>query len=309
MQARLVSVIMISYNSSKFIREAIESVISQTYTHFELIIVDDNSKDNTWEIVQSYEDKRIRKYRNEINLGEYPNRNKAIEYATGEYLIFIDADDIIYSHGLEFMMRFANSFPECGMIISRPWDERIILPLKISSEELYCFEYLDRGAIGINFTKVLFKTQAMKCGRLFPQRVKLGDLYIQYEIALRFPSLIIPDASTWWRRTRGQASEKLLKQYALYLKHELWIKLEKLEDPLCPLSQDLKDVAYTNLYGNYMRFLIRQLLKLKISTVIALYKQYPVPRSYFLSFMIKPKRQFYSRYSGNNPLQSKWNAR
>src|SRR5688500_10757789 len=94
----LVSVLMVSYNSSEFIREAIDSVLLQRYKHFELIICDDNSKDDSWNIISSYEDPRIRKFRNENNLGEYENRNSAIRRAQGEYLIFIDADDIIYPH-------------------------------------------------------------------------------------------------------------------------------------------------------------------------------------------------------------------
>ncbi len=150
---------MISYNSSLFIREAINNVLSQTYQNFELVICDDQSTDHTWSIINEYRDERIVKIKNEKNLGEYPNRNKAIRLARGEYLIFIDADDVIYPHGLEFMVRYAVQFPTCSMIISRPWDERIIYPLKLTPRQFYCFEYLDTGAIGINFTKVFFKTR------------------------------------------------------------------------------------------------------------------------------------------------------
>ena len=120
MNRPLISVLMVAYNSSKFIREAIESVLRQTYSNFELVIVDDHSSDNTWEIITSYNDARIRKYRNDSNLGEYPNRYKAISLAVGEYLIFIDGDDVVYPHGLQFMMHYAQEFQDCAMIISRP---------------------------------------------------------------------------------------------------------------------------------------------------------------------------------------------
>ncbi|MBN2662839.1 MAG: glycosyltransferase family 2 protein, partial [Bacteroidales bacterium] len=93
-----VSVLMTAYNREKYIAEAIESVIASTYQNWELIIVDDGSKDKTVEIAKQYEakDPRIKVYINEKNLGDYPNRNKAASYAKGKYLKFVDADDLIY---------------------------------------------------------------------------------------------------------------------------------------------------------------------------------------------------------------------
>ena len=74
----LVSVLMTSFNREKYIAEAIESVLASTYKDFELIIVDDCSKDNTVGIAKKYEelDSRVKVYINEVNLGDYPNRNK-----------------------------------------------------------------------------------------------------------------------------------------------------------------------------------------------------------------------------------------
>ena len=299
----LVSVLMVSYNSAEFIREAIDSVLLQTYKHFELIISDDNSFDDTWNIVSSYSDTRIRKYRNVTNLGEYANRNEAIALAQGEYLIFIDADDIVYTHGLEFMMRYALAFRDCAMVISRHWDERIIFPKKISSHDFYCFEYLDTGISGANFTKVLFRTDVLRGGEPFPKHVKFGDCLIQYEVALRHSSLLIPDASTWWRRRSGQASEKLINDFSVYLLHELWIKIDKLHDPECPLNDQQKDLAFLNLYGNYARFLLRRLLKLKFKSVARLLRRYPVPGKYWRSIWTRQKRNYFSRFSGDFPMK------
>ena len=303
MNRPLISVLMVAYNSSKFIREAIESVLRQTYSNFELVIVDDHSSDNTWEIITSYNDARIRKYRNDSNLGEYPNRYKAISLAVGEYLIFIDGDDVVYPHGLQFMMHYAQEFQDCAMIISRPWDERIVFPLRVSPHQLYCFEYLDRGAIGINFTKVLFKTDVIKGLPVFPNGIRLGDEYIQYAIGMNHPSVLIPDASTWWRRTSGQASEKLVKDHVEYLKHGFWIKLEMLSHAGCPLNESERKTAFVNLYGGYLRFLLKQLFKLRLSDLFGLLSQYPVPARYLKALFIKQRRTYFSQYSGNRPLR------
>jgi glycosyltransferase involved in cell wall biosynthesis len=298
----LVSVLMVSYNSSEFISEAIESVLAQSYTNFELVICDDNSPDNSWEIISQYTDSRIVRARNENNLGEYQNRNKAMSLARGEYLIFIDADDILYKHGLEFMMRYAVAFPEAAMVISRPWDERILLPVTISSRDFYRFEYLDSGISGINFTKLLFKSAVAKQFP-FPKKVKLGDLWIQYQVAAKFDSLIIPDASTWWRRRSGQASEKLLNDLFVNMMHELWIRIDALHSKDCPLSDAEKEIAFLNVYGNYFRFAIKEMMRLRFGNGIKLLKAYPIPSEYWRALFKKQQRGFFNTYNGNKPLK------
>lgn len=94
----MVSIIMTCYNREKYIGEAIESVLQNGYNDFELIIVDDGSTDDSIAIVSSYlgKDRRIRFYKNENNLGDYPNRNKASRYATGKYLVNVDSDDTMF---------------------------------------------------------------------------------------------------------------------------------------------------------------------------------------------------------------------
>lgn len=102
MSLPLVSILMTAYNRQQFIAEAIESVIPSTYQNWELIIVDDGSKDDTVKIAKSYEakDSRIKVYINEKNLGDYPNRNRAANYAKGKYLVYVDSDDRMFSESL-----------------------------------------------------------------------------------------------------------------------------------------------------------------------------------------------------------------
>ncbi len=289
----LVSVIMVTYNSSRYVSESLRSILNQSYTNFELIIGDDNSTDNSWEIINTYHDTRIRKYRNEHNIGEYPNRNLAVSLAKGEYLIFIDGDDILYPYGLDFIMQFAIVYADCAMVIARPWDERIIYPKRISPYQFYCFEFLDHGILGINFTKVLFKTVHIQ-NMPFPDNVKLGDVYIQYLLAREFDAVIIPDASTWWRRNSGQASEKLLTDYSFYLIHELWIKLSMIQAEMCPLAAIEKQRALSNIYGNYLRYLLKLVFSVKFGKAFKLYKRYPVNLKYWAA-LIKPQYRSYMK--------------
>ena len=89
-----VSVLIPTYNYARYIGEAIESVLNQTFTDFELIIIDDQSKDNTDEVVAKYlHDPRVSYHKNPVNLGLVGNFNRALELANGEYIKFLLADD------------------------------------------------------------------------------------------------------------------------------------------------------------------------------------------------------------------------
>jgi len=88
-----ISVIIPAYNAEKTIRETIESVCKQTFSDFELIIINDGSKDKTLEIAQSIKDKRIKVFCYE-NRGLSTARNRGISKANGEYIAFLDADDL-----------------------------------------------------------------------------------------------------------------------------------------------------------------------------------------------------------------------
>ncbi|HHX8341014.1 glycosyltransferase family 2 protein [Vibrio alginolyticus] len=95
-QSKLVSIIMPTYNSTDTVVESIQSVLSQTYKNWELIIVDDRSTDNTWQVIQTYADKydNIRVYQNKENLGAGASRNFAIKKAKGRFIAFLDSDDL-----------------------------------------------------------------------------------------------------------------------------------------------------------------------------------------------------------------------
>ncbi|MDO5859586.1 glycosyltransferase [Methanobrevibacter sp.] len=100
----LVSVICPVYNYQKEVLDIVESVINQTYTNFELIVVDDASNDNTLDELKLLEDKRIRVISNETHMGLSYCRNMALEKAKGEYIFYIDMDNLWYEEYLESMM-------------------------------------------------------------------------------------------------------------------------------------------------------------------------------------------------------------
>lgn len=103
----LVSIIMPSYNTAQYIEKTIKSVLDQTYTNWELIIVDDCSTDNTDEVVKNYlTDKRIKYLKNEQNSGAAVSRNRALREAKGQWIAFLDSDDLWMPEKLEKQIRF-----------------------------------------------------------------------------------------------------------------------------------------------------------------------------------------------------------
>lgn len=102
----LVSIIMPSYNTALYIEETIQSVLNQTYPNWELIIVDDCSTDNTDEVLEKIKDSRIHYLKNEKNSGAAVSRNKALREAKGQWIAFLDSDDLWMPNKLEKQIQF-----------------------------------------------------------------------------------------------------------------------------------------------------------------------------------------------------------
>lgn len=110
-----VSVLMPVYNGGDYIAEAIESIINQTFTDWELIIGDDGSTDSTEEIIKSYQDKRINYYKNTENKGHTYTKYSLLDKSSGEYIAFLDADDVSMPERLEYQVRFLDENPDYGL--------------------------------------------------------------------------------------------------------------------------------------------------------------------------------------------------
>ena len=113
-----VSVCMPNYNYGRFIGQAIQSVLDQTFTDFEIIIVDDASTDNSVSVIKNFSDERIKFYQNEKNIGRVKNINKCLSLASGEYVTLLPSDDIYLPTSLEKSVEILDSNPEVGLAYS-----------------------------------------------------------------------------------------------------------------------------------------------------------------------------------------------
>lgn len=112
-----VSVLIPTYNTKlEYLKESIESILNQTFKDFELIILDDGSKEDISDFISSFNDKRIRFYKNENNLGVAKSRNKLLKLAKGEYCAWQDSDDISAKERLEKQVKFLDENRDISVV-------------------------------------------------------------------------------------------------------------------------------------------------------------------------------------------------
>lgn len=111
-----VSVIIPTFNCARFLGDAITSALAQTYTDYEVIVVDDGSTDETRDVVARFDDKV--RYLYQSNRGPTPARNLALSQATGELMACLDADDVWYPQKLERQVAFLDAHQKCGLVHS-----------------------------------------------------------------------------------------------------------------------------------------------------------------------------------------------
>jgi glycosyltransferase involved in cell wall biosynthesis len=257
----IVSVLITVYNREKYIAQAVESVLASTFKNFELIIVDDGSKDRSVEIAKSYvnTDSRVKLFLNENNLGDYPNRNKAASHAKGKYLKYIDADDYIYPWGLELLVKMMEDFPEAGWgLCSLEQNDSHPFPFMLSPEKAYEYHYLGTGLFHKAPLSAIIKKAAFdKVGGFAPLRM-VGDFEMWHRLAQQNNLVLMPHGIVWYRKHEEQE----MQLYINYILSYEEIKVKYLKDKQCPLMENKRVNILKSNKKIALRQLIRSILKL-----------------------------------------------
>lgn len=219
----LVSIITPAFNASGFIEETINSVINQSYNNWEMIIVDDFSSDDTYEIANHYakKDSRINVYRNEKNMGVAATRNKGLRIARGEFIAFLDSDDIWKKEKLESQLAFMF---DNGVAISYSYYccfvDDISHPIKLIKCPLKATQYS------------VVKSNYMGCLTVMVNKNKVGDFYMPnlnhgedmltwYGIMSKgFTARCVPEVLAYYRLSKKSLSSNkhktAKKQWTIY---------------------------------------------------------------------------------------------
>lgn len=205
----LVSVLMTAYNRQEFIAEAIKSVLASDYKNFELIIVDDCSTDNTYEIVEKYStvDTRIKTYLNKINLGDYPNRNKAASFGVGKYIMYCDSDDCFFTDTISYCVdEMENSEAKFGMYYKGEAEKPFMLPAKQTLyNHFFVNPFLVIGPGGTIINRKFFN----EIGGYPTLYGPANDMYFNLKASSITDLLLLPKLFLNYRRHDGQQQNNL----------------------------------------------------------------------------------------------------
>lgn len=306
----LFTIATITYNSSAWVKWTIESVLASSFIDFEYIISDDFSQDNTWEIVSSYKDERIRRWKNEQNIGEYANRNKILFEAKGQYIFFIDGDDILYKDALSSLCNFLKEFKNAGMVWGVPVREIdfAVLPYEFSPSEIMRFIYFSFLPFSImGLAETIFNTKQLQSIGGFSTEFIIGDTYVKRKLALTSNVILIPEGLSFWRRSENQASRRAGKNHLSFLDMH-FINIEILKDPKLPFTEVERQSAIENIKISEIKLLLKNtILKGSLSDFFILYKKLNLRFSDFKYLFKKGNYDYKPIKDTSEPLMNHYN--
>lgn len=243
----LISVIIPAYNAEKTIQETIDSVLNQTFQDFEIIVINDGSQDKTLEIVNSIKDPRLQVF-SYPNAKQAASRNRGISHSTGEFLAFLDADDLWKPDKLEAQLKALQDNPEAAVAYS--WSQCIDEKghfLREASQsttsgdvyaKLLLCDFLDNGS------NPLVRRQALEQVGTFDESLPPAeDWELWIRLAARYHFVAVPYPHILYRQSPTSASANLLRM-ASACKRVIELSFERAPDSL----QHLKSHSLANLY-------------------------------------------------------------
>lgn len=247
MSAPSVSVLLTTYNREAFLAPAIESVLGQTFSDFELVIVDDCSSDRTVEIARAYErlDGRVRVVVNERHLGQFRNRNRAADLARGSLLKYHDSDDLMYPHCLGVMVSMLRAEPRAGFGLSSGsrWSGGPC-PMLLTPRMAYQREFFGEGLFFCGPAGALFRSEVFRdLGGFSDEGVASDHLF--WMRACKTVSVLLMPADLFWYRlhpTQEFQSARGRREYAR-VPGLVWCALH---DADCPLTPEEREQAKRN---------------------------------------------------------------
>jgi len=233
-----VSVVIPTYNRASFLKEAVDSVLAQTYVIDELIIIDDGSTDNTEETIKDYTDKRIKYFKHEKNKGNIGGsiaRNTGIKLATGEFIAFLDDDDLWQPQKIEKQLALFDKAPARVAAVYTGYyvinDQKNIVGLINPKDSYSSFNKLiTRNWIGTTSTVMVRATVLAKIG-LFDETLPAcqdWDLWIR--IARKYTILPLKEPLVKLRvHTKGSQKKRITENYQNLIKgrEALYLKIKK----------------------------------------------------------------------------------
>ncbi|MFH0861102.1 MAG: glycosyltransferase [Candidatus Altiarchaeota archaeon] len=242
------SIITITYNRSKLLKKMIDSILTQTFRDFELIIVDNFSTDDTESVVKSFADKRIRYFKNANNGILAINLNYGMKKAEGDYIAFCDSDDLWMPEKLEKQLAYLKRHPEYGLVYSNAWiideneNQKGVILGKTHSQEGELFESLLEGDF-IPVLTVFMRRKVIDTVGFFNERHHIRpaeDYEFLLRASLHYKIGYIAEPLAMYREHSGMMSREInfgkIRQNVLF---------SIVSDPLVSNKTKLDDIAHS----------------------------------------------------------------
>lgn len=247
-----ISVIIPAYNAEKTILQTLDSVQKQTFSNFEIIVINDGSTDRTLELLQSIQDERLKIFSYE-NGGLPVARNRGIERATGDFFAFLDADDLWTPDKLELQLAALQKHPEAGVAYSWTYNMneqgQLLHPVEPRFEgdvynNLLLYNFLSNGS------NPLIRRQAIQSIGEFdtnPALKSVEDWDYWLRLALKWHFVLVPKHQVFYRRSSTSMSSKIqtMKQANINV-------IEKAFSRAPQKNQSLKKQSLSNIYQYYV---------------------------------------------------------
>lgn len=219
----LVSVFVPAYNAGRFLRRTLDSVLSQTYRHLEIVVLDDASTDDTAAITRSYDDCRLTYLRNERNLGQFRTMSRAVELSHGEFIAIYHSDDVYEPDIVEREVAFLRSHPAAGAVFAQDniIDEqdrllvRVSLPAQfrgrpvLSYEDVFPYLLRNKNQLLCCPTFMARRTALAEAGPFDGDRYRIAaDLDMWLRILRRHPVGVLEQRLVNYRRSSAQESSR-----------------------------------------------------------------------------------------------------
>ena len=210
----LISVVIPVYNGAKTVQETIESVLNQTFTDFEIIVVDDGSQDNTLEVISAIPDPRIQVMQGD-HAGANAARNRGLHHSSGEYVSFLDADDLWTPNKLQAQFQALQKHPEAAVAYS--WTDRIDEQgnylrqgghLSVSGHvlaELLIANFIENGS-----NPLIARQAAIAVGGFDETLTACQDWDMWLKLAFRYQFAAVPESQVLYRLSTNSISSNVL---------------------------------------------------------------------------------------------------
>lgn len=208
---KTISVLMPVYNGETFLQEALDSILGQTYTDFEFIIIDDASEDGTADILNTCTDPRVMRLRNEKNRGNYAARNRGLTLAKGKYICVMDADDVANPDRFSKQVAYLETHPEVVAVGSRYlFSDGYLRPVPLMYEEI-CLYLLEENCF--LHSSLMIRSDALRKLRGYREEfIYSADYDLVCRLSLLGKIGNMPDVLMTYRWHTSQISQRCSKK-------------------------------------------------------------------------------------------------